>query len=272
MRKENSKIISSFWYHRLSGEIKKYGIKSSQKSQKIDGLSDVNSQRFFAQSVMDAVLRGIGNDIPKELISASLRESKDYEKKAIFYVAVNIKSTDQFPSSVDWNPPCFDMELYDGTVTRCRISYGRYYYSVSSRNLKCDNPKDFGKIMAALYVSKNKDIEQCQKEIAKSDKIQKIVGVGLRAIIENHLKTMGLPWAVSEGSNGKVKINIKYTGRKVLTLTVQSATFDHDYQKLLNAIDMLDQLIRKDKVDLSVRGEKTSDCIEWNACQGVMTS
>lgn len=266
MRKDNSKIISKFWYQRLSEEIKKFGIKTSPKEQKIDGRLDADALRVYVQTFMDAVLKGIGNDIPKELISTSFEESKNYENKAIFYLYVDIKSTDKFPSSGNWKPPCFYMHIFDDTVTQCYLSYGknRYLGDVFSRNLKCDNPEAFGKIMAALYASRDEDIENCKKEIAKSDKIQQLVGIGLRAIIENHLKTLELPWAVSEGANGKVKINIKYTGRKVLTLTVQSATFDNDYQKLLNAIDMIDQLIRKDKVDLSIRGEKSSDFIEWH--------
>ena len=192
------------------------------------------------------------------------RESTNYEKKAVFYIDVKIKRDDKLFKD-DWNPPSLYMTLYADTVVVCKISLGQRYTNgaVSSRNLKCDNPEYLGKIMAGIYESRNEDAEKCKIEVAKSDKMQQMVGVTLRTMLERHLKTLGLPWAVSEGANGKVQINIKFTPRKVLTMTVQSSAFDNDFKKLLNAIDMLNQLICKDKVELTVRGEKSSDYIKW---------
>lgn len=117
--------------------------------------------------------------------------------------------------------------------------------------------------MADIYKSRFEDIEQCKKEVAKSDKVQLIVETGFKTLVENHLKGTGLPWAVSEENDGKIQVNVKFTPRKIITMVIKTAIFGNNYQKIIELIDQLDTLIRKEKVDITVRGESYHQGIVW---------
>lgn len=261
MSKSNNRIISLFWSRRLGAALKKYKVKTTKDNQKISTIADKKTQKEFAQFIMDEVLKGIGDEIPKERITTSCKESNMYTKN---YLSVSIEiSAEKDVSTVWWNPPCFHMNVHYDTVMICSISLGTAWYGGNQRNVICLNPQNFGKIIADIYKSRYEDIEQCKKEVAKVEKVQQMVGTSFKTLVENHLKGTDLLWAVTEEKNGKIQVNVKFTPRKIITLVIKSASFGNNYQQVLELIDLLDTLIRKEKVDITVRGESYHQGIVW---------
>lgn len=261
MHNNNEKIINSFWSQRLSNVVKKYGAKTTNKGQPLTELSDSKTREEYAQFVLDEVLKGIGDAIPKENFSSSITGPDDNSPYNFItaYVDIFFKSNELYRLWL----PYFYIRFFNDTLTECCICLGGFRGSIY-RKFRCENHQVFGKILADLYGSIEKDHEECKKLVAKSDKVQKIVDLGFQTIIENQLKGSKLDWAVTERENGKLQINVRLTPRKILTMIVKTNTFDNDYKQIIDLLEILNTLMNKKKVDIKIRGESYHDNIQWH--------
>lgn len=261
MSKDNEKIINSFWSQRLNNAIKKYGAKTINKEQYLTELSDGISREEYAKFVIGEVLKGIGDTIPKERFSVNLGKPSNGSICSYLTACIDIDNEPK-PQHSFWYSS-FYIEFYDNTIRSCHISLGGIDGHVG-KNFKCINHQAFGKILADIYETHERDFEECKRLVAKSEKVQKIVGLGFQTIIENLLKGTKLDWAVTERENGKLQINVRLTPRKILTMIVKTNTFDNDYKQITDLLNILNTLMNEKKIDIKIRGESYHDNIQWH--------
>ena len=261
----NEKIIISFWKNRLSSECKAHGVKVCPKKPSVAGLSTDDERYEYAKSFADSVVRGTAGKVPRERLNVKVEKKQWNSRSAPYFeVTVSLLRKDEnhfYRDEYSGGMPYLSFSLHDDEVVTCAISQSANYQICSTRTLSIAEPEKLGEILACLYETWDADLEAVKKSVAKAQKLQKVISTSLQAMIESHLKGTGLLWAISEEKNGKIEIYIKFTPRKVLSMTIDSSKFDNDFSKILEAIDTLDTLIRKKNVNITVRGEQYM--IDW---------
>ena len=264
MYTRNEKLKNSFWQKRLSDECKAHGVKICKDYQNVKGLASDEERLAYLKTFADSVVSGMAGKIQAEDIEVKTNTYKGYPD-TYFHLTMNLLPKDKkeyYRAPYSVIIPCLHVSLSGDNITGCSISVGSGDGHYSTRTLCCGQPEKLGEILAGLYDTLEADTETVKKSIAKADKMQQLISTSLQAALETHLKGSGLLWAIDEKRDGKIELYVKFTPRKVLSMTIESGKFDNDFSKILETIDSLDVLLRKKNVNMTVRGEQSM--IKWH--------
>ena len=255
-------LSRQFWIRRIKKEYKKCGLKQTVKKQTLD-LADENATEEYIWSFIDAVKKGIGDSVPKECLKNMFQKAEHTESIDLTGF-VDLLSEREYKSGKAKIVCSFSLGIKDGTIRLCcitndEITFGNY---LKMKNLVCENPEQIGKAMAGLYQTSDDDINRCEIEIAKVNKVKQMVGVGLETVLKKYFKDSDLQWEMHELRDGRFIVRVKLETDLILRVFVDPQKFENDFAGIINIIDVWISLVCK-----KIKGLKIPDNPQGVICR-----